>query len=132
MMTFMWKILEERDGKPFFMMKGLDGTREIELDNILTAERKLVRDGSGKTEYLSGFHCCGKLTDMIDYAQRFTNTENRVVCRVLVDSYERKPTENSLAFLATRMRLRTTEWKRRVPLSEIKELQANEDCYIYP
>ena len=117
-----WKILEDNEGSPRFIFCALDGTRNIEMDLVLTAEKKQVSDG-GKAEYESGFHIVTDLSDMVAYSQRFTKLENKVVAQVYYESAVEKPTRGSLAMLASRMRLTPEQWEERVPLRHYKELK---------
>jgi len=110
-----WKIIELVD-KPRFMFCGLNGSRDIPLNQWLHAEHKTVSDGRG-TEYESGFHVIPRdLKSLQDYAKRFKNFDGKVVVQVVYQDAAPKPTKNSLALLADRILLWATDLETAMPL----------------
>jgi len=99
-----YKIIEIKNGVPRFMMKGLNGSRIIELNKMLVAEEKMVKDGTSKMVYRSGFHLIRKNpADVVRYVSRFKNLDDRWLVNVYAWDTWDKPTKGSLAVLAKRM-----------------------------
>ena len=115
--TIGYKILDNCDSVPKFMFKGLSGTRTIQLDTDMVAERKWVSDGTGKRKYWSGFHVMKSLETMADYLKRFKHLENRVVVECFVDDCNDKPS-NDTVWLAGNMVITTDQWERRIKCKE--------------
>lgn len=52
-----WKAFRVNSkGELLFLFHGLNGSRKVKRGEWLEANQKMVTDGSGSTEYLSGFH----------------------------------------------------------------------------
>ena len=72
----MWKIFEQRDGRPWFLYHGLAGRREVTLDAWLLAERKWVKEGSNPY-YWSGFHIYTDIDAVRKWIHRATRLADR-------------------------------------------------------
>ena len=52
-----WKAFrKDKNGKLLFLFHALNGSRKVETGKWIKAAQKLVKDGSGSQEYISGFH----------------------------------------------------------------------------
>jgi hypothetical protein len=119
-----FKIFEEKHGLPHTLFHGLNGSRALELDQWHDANVHNVHDGSGVTEYLSGFHVLETPYDVLIALKPFRNLSNRVVCRVWVDETAGVwPKSHSLsnAILAHRMKITRPSWARRLPAAKFAE-----------
>jgi hypothetical protein len=115
-----YKIIEITDGKPFFMFCGFHGSRKLEVDTWLEAEKKMVKDGTSKTDYLSGFHVIAKdIEQMRKYATRFKNKVGKYVVEVEYHTFDKKPTKGSLALLADFMMVPKKSLETAIPLEEL-------------
>ena len=86
-----WKIIEVSNGAPKFMFCGLDGSRALRLNQWLHAEKKMVKDGTSKTVYESGFHIVPEMDLLKKYILRFKNLDNKVVVQCLYQDARPKP-----------------------------------------
>jgi len=115
----MYKVfdLRQSDGQPLFLFHGLHGARAVELDKWLTAERKKVRDGSGKTWYESGFHLFVDKEAILDWLKTVKNVANRAVVKVEYKGIRPKSHSRLNIVLASKMRLTRQVWDQREDLS---------------
>jgi hypothetical protein len=103
-----WKIVEHDKitGAYKTLFHGLNGSRTVPKDVWLTAVEKMVKDGTSKTSYLSGFHILESKEDCEEYLKYFTTEKNRVIVPCLArgnirsKSHSRHP-----VFLAEKIKL---------------------------
>lgn len=121
-----WKIVDERKGKPTTLFHGNEGSKTIPLDEILLADRRVVSDGSRTKVYESGFHVLKTLAETINYLGKFTNLENKRIVRVWVPGYSSfRPKDGSPAWLVGTMVIPSGEWKKRMTKEEAIEYVIN-------
>ena len=69
----MWKIVElDNYGIIRSLFHGLNGSRIMQIGEWLPADKKLVKDGTSKTSYLSGWHVLEHYGDARAYLDKFT------------------------------------------------------------
>jgi hypothetical protein len=73
-----YKICDKIDGNVKTLFHGVNGTRNLPKGQWVTADKKMVSDGSGKRKYLSGFHVLPTIEDCKQYLKRFKHTANKV------------------------------------------------------
>ena len=76
-----WKIVEQDiiPGAYKTLFHGLNGSRTVPKDVWLKAVEKMVKDGTSKTSYLSGFHILKSKEECEEYLKYFTTEKNRVI-----------------------------------------------------
>jgi len=67
-----FKIVEADEAGIRTLFHGLNGSRTIEKGVWLKADKKMVKDGTSKTTYLSGWHVLPTYEDCAEYMTRFT------------------------------------------------------------
>ena len=80
----MYKIVDIGKGNMKTLFHGRSGSRIIPQSQWLQAEMKLVKDGSSKTTYLSGWHVMNSVQECVDYLVKFKHTENKAIIRCKV------------------------------------------------
>ena len=121
MKTF-WRIFDDKDGLPHTLFHGVNGSRKIPLDAWLQAETKTVQDGSGVTEYQSGFHVLGTLEEVKEVLKQFKQLNHRVICRVWVDEQAGKwlkSCSRNKVWLVKRMKVTEADWRKRHKCTEV-------------
>lgn len=115
----MLKVFEStKDGNPRFMFYGVNGSKKTPLNNKLVCERKIVRDGSGKRWYLSGFHVY-EWEDMMRFIKTLkVKRDNRFIVEVWASS-PRKKHSRSKAYLCDKMIVTKKAWKNKIRLADI-------------
>ena len=101
-----YKIVE-RDGADYkTLFHGLNGSRTIEPGVWLKADKKMVKDGTSKTTYLSGWHVLPSYEDCVEYMKKFTKRLDKLAI-VECEVKETRPKEHSPSpvLLADYMRL---------------------------
>jgi len=111
-----WKIFEDDNG-PRFIMHGLNGTKRIKLDIVLTAKLARVRDGSGKRWYQSGFHVYRTRELLKSFIKSLSIFKNRYAVQVYVSELIPKH-ERSRASLSTKIMLSSEDWDKRIPIKD--------------
>lgn len=107
-----FKIFDEKDGKPRTLFHGINGSKTLPLDTWIDAVVKDVSDGG--PIYKSGFHVLPSLEETRHYATRFKH--KKVLVEVDVDESAGswpKSHSKSNVLLARRIRIRTSQWKKR-------------------
>lgn len=106
-----YRIVEIKNGKMYSLFHGTDGSREIIPDQWNKANKKLVRDGTGKTYYDSGYHFllsrddCEKM-----FNSKFRNHDGRKIVKCFVRrNIRQKPTKGSLSYLADEIFINSSE-----------------------
>jgi hypothetical protein len=103
----MFKIMIQDDkGNLKTLFHGLNGSKTLPRDVWLEANEKMVRDGSSKTWYLSGFHVLETKEECEEYLKFFKKPLNRIIVPCLVKG-ELRPKSHSRhpVYLAKFMKL---------------------------
>jgi len=79
--TIWWKIVEQdkKTGNYKTLFHGINGSRTMQKDIWLKAVEKMVKDGTSKTSYLSGFHILRSKEECEEYLKYFKSEVNRVI-----------------------------------------------------
>jgi len=87
-----FKIVDFADGIGCrFIHFGLNGSKKIEFSKWLKAEKKKVIDGSGGTEYESGFHVFKTEDDAAKYMKLFKKNKHlKCIAAVKVKGIRKK------------------------------------------
>jgi hypothetical protein len=110
-----YKIFENKEGSPFFIFHGLNGSRSIPLDTKLTAKERIVRDGNGRA-YLSGFHVVMNTENLDKTKNLFRITANRVTAKVKCIDVREKPNAKAGICICREFILTKYAWKNRKPM----------------
>ena len=81
-MTY-YKIVRIKNGEPYTLFHGINGSRKIPVNSWILADKKIVRDGSkGSTEYISGWHLFSNLDECRAYlVNKFKVLDNKgIIC----------------------------------------------------
>jgi len=79
-----YKIVREVGDSYKTLYHGINSNRELPLNTWIKAEKKLVKDGSGGKEYISGIHCFEFHDLARQYMKRFKNKEGLTIILCLV------------------------------------------------
>lgn len=79
--TDWYKIVDVVDGKVKTLFHGNQGSRVLPTGEWLLAELKMVKDGTSKTSYLSGWHIIPTLEECLEYLEKFKNVGPKAVIR---------------------------------------------------
>lgn len=110
-----YKVFESKDGDPYFMFYGINGSRRVELDKTLKCVKKLVRDGTGKRWYMSGFHVYADKNVLQQFLKTLKIRKDRYVVEVQAPVITRKH-ERSKAHLAEEIVVTGRAWANRKPI----------------
>lgn len=102
-----FKIFEvDPSGLPRALFYGMNGSKLFEFGKTYSAERKIVAENP-RSPYISGIHCVLDEKVMPAYLKRFSikRLPLLVVVQIQVWNPIPKPTRNSLACLAEKMRI---------------------------
>ena len=115
-----WKVFEDGPNRrgPTLIMRGLRGSRDIPLNTDLTAEKRIVRDGSGKNWYESGFHVYKTIKLLKQFVATLKIKKDRVAAKVAVSELRPKG-PRSRASLCDQMRVCFGDWVKRIPIEEL-------------
>jgi hypothetical protein len=109
-----WRVFEESEGKPLTLFHGVGGSRELPIGSWVEAEERPVIDGSGGTEYRSGFHVFGGPEQAEQLLTRFTKPRPLVVAAVQVKgSLRAKHHSPQDVYLAQKMLVTEDNWNNR-------------------
>jgi hypothetical protein len=117
MRRFFYRIFDDIDGQPATLFHGVRGSRKLLLDQWHEAAVKPVTDGSGVTVYQSGFHVLPRIEDVAIFLRKFRHLENRVIAKVEIDvdaGIWPKTHSKSPIILAKKMRIRKSDWEKRI------------------
>ncbi len=118
MMKKVYKVFECKDGQPHFMFYGINGLRAVPLNKKLKAERKIVRDGSGKRWYKSGFHVYCSLDILKKFVKTLkVNRDMRFIVEVRAKNPRRKH-ERSKAHLSQEIIVTNKAWSDRISIKD--------------
>ncbi len=68
-----YKIVEVKDNTIHTLFHGLNGSRTMPTGEWLRADMKVVKDGTSKTEYTSGWHVLLDYDEAENYLQKFSS-----------------------------------------------------------
>ena len=121
MLTKAYKVFESKNNQPHFMFYGINGSRTVQLDSGLIAERKLVRDGSGKRWYKSGFHVYCSFDVLKKFIKTLKiNRDTRFIVEVLAKDPKRKH-ERSKAHLSKEIIVTKKAWNDRISIKDLND-----------
>lgn len=102
-----YKIVEtEDDIRLKTLFHGVGGTRTITPNSWIEADEKMVRDGTSKTWYLSGWHVLLEEAHAYDYLKSFKNRLEKLrVVPVKVKDLRPKEHSRHPVFLAKHLKL---------------------------
>ena len=101
-----WKIVEAVGAQVRTLFHGVNGTRTLPCGVWVRAVERPVRDGTGKTTYLSGFHVFVSRAACRRYLGRFTSRRDRLrVVGCLARDLRPKTHSPSPVMLAREIRL---------------------------
>ena len=90
-MIVAWKIFEVEDGNVKTLFHGVNGSKSIRRVEIVSADEKMVIDGTNGTEYLSGFHVLLAKSVAEEYMKSFRKrTEKLRILPVFVGDLRKK------------------------------------------
>jgi len=93
------------------LFHGFHGSRTIPRNQWLTAEKKDVRDGSGKTWYESGWHVFLNLQEAKSFLSRFKNLAPKAIVRCRVRGLRPKAHSPYPIHLADEMLIERIVWR---------------------
>jgi len=114
-----YKIVEIKNGIPYTLFHGIDGSRKLPVNEPITADVKRVND-NGKTDYTSGWHFFLDLEKAIEYAKRFKKVKDRFIIPCFFYNAWGKET-NQDVFLAEEMFIPVGWDDHKISLAELKE-----------
>jgi len=103
-----YRICNYRKGKLYSLFHGTNHTRYIPLNTWMKAEEKLMRDGSGKSYYISGFHVMPDLDEVRTWFNKaFKFAQDRVIvkCEIKDGSLRKKDHSKYGIFLTSEMKV---------------------------
>lgn len=74
-----YKIIDIKNGNPYFLYHGVNGSKRITTEKWISAETKWVRDGSNQELYMSGFHVFKDLTYTMKYLKKFKKANKAII-----------------------------------------------------
>jgi len=90
-----YKIVE-KDGNGYkTLFHGVEKSRKLPTNVWIKAEQKMVKDGSGGKEYLSGFHVFKTKEDAIKYFSIFL-LKRRTIIECFAKNLRQKPTNKKV------------------------------------
>lgn len=113
-----YKVFIEKDNQPLFLFHGVNGSRQVILDNWLDAEVKWAKEGSNPY-YWTAFHVYPTMETVTKWVHSVRNFSDRFVVKVKIDKTRNKPTRGN-AILAEKMLVTQEEWANRISLNEFK------------
>ena len=109
-----YKLVSEHKGRPKTLFHGVDGSRDIPTDCWFASAKRLVRDGTSKTYYLSGFHSLPTLEECLKYLENFKNTDDKRIVKIYVKDYWIKKHSRHNVLLSTYVYIKEKDWAKRV------------------
>lgn len=101
-----YKIVEKHNDDFKTLFHGVNGSKKIPYNKWIAADEKIVRDGSGETTYLSGWHILLKKEEAYEYLKSFTRRLDKLkVVAVKVKNIRPKIHSKSPVFLAKELKL---------------------------
>jgi hypothetical protein len=85
---YWYKIVDkDNSGRYKTLFHGIDGSKVIPVDEWVRSDQKGVRDGTGGTLYVSGWHVMMNLCECREYLSRFTANKDRVIVEIDVRGF---------------------------------------------
>ena len=107
-----YKIIDIGDkGELKTLFHGLNGSRVLPMGEWLESETKLVKDGTSKTEYLSGWHITKTFKEAIDYLEAFKNLDRKAIVECYADEIRPKKHSRSNIFLSKWLKINKVVWR---------------------
>ena len=107
MAATMYKIVERGDTPDTIktLFHGVEGSRSVPRGKWIKAKEKMVKDGTSKTEYLSGWHVLPTKAEAEEYLTRFKErVEDLIIVRVLAKNMRAKHHSPDNVWLAQEVR----------------------------
>jgi hypothetical protein len=102
--VYWYKIVDRDDeGNLKTLYHGVNKSKILKFNRWLTAENKIVKDGSGKTRYLSGFHLLSSLEDCLDYLKLFRRISNKAIVKCKAKKIRPKKHSKKSVFMADKI-----------------------------
>lgn len=98
------------DEKPHFLFHGNNGSTVVPLNKWVRAERRIVRDGSGKTFYASGFHAFTQKSALKEW-QKSTKHKHVVATAHVRVTWEKSHSRHKGVVLAKWLYVSSAAWK---------------------
>ena len=106
-----YRLLRVKDGQPYTLFHGHNGSRKLPQDKLLEAVEKQVWNPGKKGKspgFTSGWHVLPTKEQCVKYLERFTAKDDIVVCRVTIAEPRYKP--RSKVFLTKYMKIDSVDW----------------------
>jgi len=103
-----YKIVEKHNNQLKTLFHGVNRSRKLETGKWLKAEIKLVKDGTSKTKYLSGWHIAPSYEECQKYLQFFKNKENKMIIECDAKNIRPKSHSRGKIFLAEYIYIKDT------------------------
>ena len=102
-----YRICERKGDKVLTLFHSLNGTRVLPIGEWLTADTKIVSDGSRKTskEYISGFHLIEDPNECREFIKKFRKPRDFVMVECEVEETHPKSHSRHNVLLAKKMKL---------------------------
>lgn len=111
-MPYWYKIVEKDEkGNLKTLYHGVNNSKTLKFNRWLTAENKIVKDGSGKTRYRSGFHLLSSLEDCLDYLKLFRKTANKIIVKCKAKKVRPKEHSKKPVFMADHIIIKEIVWE---------------------
>ena len=95
-----YKIVERQNGAIKTLFHGLNGSRVLPENKWLKAEKKLVRDGTSKTWYESGWHIIPTYEECVEYLEFFQKLDTKDIVKCKAKKIWPKSHSRSNVYLA--------------------------------
>jgi len=102
-----YKIVDIDDyGDIRSLFHGTNGTRLLKKEKWMKADQKLVKDGSGKTRYISGWQIVPTFEECIEYLRLFKNIELKAIIQCEAKKVRPKSHSRHRVFLANEIKIK--------------------------
>lgn len=99
----MYRIMEVKNGSPYTLFHGVNGSRKVPVGEWITAEKKTVHDGTNGTPYTSGFHCLPLPCQCLLYKQKFSAPRELGIYKIETKGLRTKHHSRDDVYLADHM-----------------------------
>jgi hypothetical protein len=102
-----YRICERKGDKLLTLFHGINGSRVLPIGEWITAEMKLVTDGSKTTSklYYSGFHVLKDINECRNFVKKFRRPRDLVMVECEVEDTHSKTHSKHNILLARRMKI---------------------------
>jgi len=97
---YWYKIVERKNTNIKTLFHGVEGSRILNLNRWLKSEQKLVKDGTSKTWYKSGWHILPTYKDCVDYLEFFKHRDTKEIVKCKAKNIWPKSHSRGNVFLA--------------------------------